>query len=344
MSVRKLPDGRWRVDVEPVKGKRFRRTFSTKAEAIRFEAHKRQAWAVASDWNPPKVDGRLLSELVQLWYVQHGINLVDARRRHSSVCRLTKALGNPVGRKLTQAQYLNYRHLRICSGISAKTLNNELGYLNAVYNYLWRTEQIDYRSPLLKVTPIKEKERELTFLTVEQCSELLGKVSFNPSLYLVTRLCLETGARWSEAQSLAIGQLGHRRVTYINTKSGKNRTVPISDDLEMAIRNHAAGRQQVFTTSINAFRRALAKCSFTLPRGQAAHVLRHTYASHFMMNGGDILTLQRILGHSSIGLTMRYAHLAPGHLAEAVQYRPQLEGFDTFATVSGRKGKTPENR
>ncbi|MFQ1065102.1 tyrosine-type recombinase/integrase [Bordetella trematum] len=52
------------------------------------------------------------------------------------------------------------------------------------------------------------------------------------------------------------------------------------------------------------------------------HVLRHTFASHFMMNGGNILTLQRILGHSTLTMTMRYAHLAPDHLQEARRLNP----------------------
>ncbi|WP_341937893.1 phage integrase [Marinimicrobium sp. C2-29] len=332
MAIQKLSDGRWRVDVEPIKGKRHRKTVKTKGEALRFESHIRAQYAgtTAKDWNPAPVDKRRLSELVELWYQHHGINLVDAKRRHSSVVRLTKALGDPVARKLTPSQYLGYRHRRIKAGVSPKTLNNELGYLNAVYNYLWGTDQIGYQSPLIKVKPIKQKEKELTFLTLEQCRELLDKVAFNPSLYLATRLCLETGARWGEALNLSISQVGQGRVTYTDTKSGKNRTVPISADLETAIREHAKGQFQVFNTSINAFRRALAKCSFKLPKGQAAHALRHTYASHFMMNGGDILTLQRILGHSSIALTMRYAHLSPQHLAGAVQFRPKLDELDSM--------------
>lgn len=53
-----------------------------------------------------------------------------------------------------------------------------------------------------------------------------------------------------------------------------------------------------------------------------AHVLRHTFASHFVMNGGNLLTLQKIFGHASIQMTMRYAHLAPDYLEEAMKFNP----------------------
>ncbi len=56
--------------------------------------------------------------------------------------------------------------------------------------------------------------------------------------------------------------------------------------------------------------------------GQLTHVLRHTFASHFMMNGGNILVLQRVLGHTDIKMTMRYAHFAPDHLEDAVKLNP----------------------
>ena len=58
------------------------------------------------------------------------------------------------------------------------------------------------------------------------------------------------------------------------------------------------------------------------PAGQCAHILRHTFASQFVMNGGNILTLQKTLGHSSLQMTMRYAHLSPDHLKEVIQYNP----------------------
>ncbi|MBL9005047.1 MAG: tyrosine-type recombinase/integrase [Myxococcales bacterium] len=52
------------------------------------------------------------------------------------------------------------------------------------------------------------------------------------------------------------------------------------------------------------------------PFKRAWHALRHTFASHFVMSGGSILTLQKILGHADIKMTLIYAHLAPDFLGE----------------------------
>lgn len=48
------------------------------------------------------------------------------------------------------------------------------------------------------------------------------------------------------------------------------------------------------------------------------HSLRHSFASHFMMSGGNILTLQKLLGHSSVTVTMIYAHLAPDYMSAEI--------------------------
>lgn len=70
------------------------------------------------------------------------------------------------------------------------------------------------------------------------------------------------------------------------------------------------------------FRLKLKVAKPNLPDGQAVHVLRHTFATHFMMNGGNIISLQKILGHADISQTMTYAHFSPDYLSDAVMHNP----------------------
>ncbi|MBZ0093015.1 MAG: tyrosine-type recombinase/integrase [Sulfuricellaceae bacterium] len=60
------------------------------------------------------------------------------------------------------------------------------------------------------------------------------------------------------------------------------------------------------------------------PLATAYARVRHTFASRFMMNGGNILVLQKLLGHRSLTMTIRYAHLAPDHLQEAKILNPLM--------------------
>lgn len=312
---------KWLVDIRPNgrNGPRIRKTFNTQAEARRFEAHTIAEQGNANKPWEPQRDNRKLSELCNVWFDQHGKNLRDGERRLRKLLSTASELGDPLARQLTAKQYYEYRARQTNT---PKTLNNELGYLNAVFNELRKTLQINYENPLEFVRPIKLRQNELSFLTIDEINELLQSLSCseNKHVLLITKICLATGCRWGEAESLHKRHVANGKITFTDTKNGKNRTVPISTELEAEINNHGTGK--LFTSSITSFRRALARTQIELPKGQAAHVLRHSFASHFMMGGGDILTLQRILGHSSITMTMRYAHLSPDHLIAAVELNP----------------------
>lgn len=106
-----------------------------------------------------------------------------------------------------------------------------------------------------------------------------------------------------------------------NTKTKKNRSVPISCELYQKIYKPISG--PLFRECYTPFCYILKnKLGVTLPSGQASHVLRHTFASHFMMNGGNILVLRDVLGHADISMTMRYSHFAPDHLSDAISRNP----------------------
>ncbi|PCD01075.1 tyrosine-type recombinase/integrase [Halopseudomonas pelagia] len=324
MTVKRRPDGRWLADCQPIRGQRFRKLFKTKAEALRYEAYINANKAVDPSWNPKSPDRRRLSELVDLWFDLHGHMLKDGKRRKSKLDALCVRLRNPVAALLDPSTYAHDRRIRAESGTTPKTLNNELGYLRAVYNELRGLGQIEYDNPLRLVKPFRIEERELSWLTDDQITFLLDAIRSgcdNPHVEPIVLLCLATGARWTEAETRTPANLKNGSVTFTNTKSSKARTVPISPELEAFLRNHWK-RHGPFTGAITSFRRALARSGITLPKGQASHALRHSFASHFIQKGGNILTLQKILGHSSLAMTMRYAHLAPDHLKDAIKFAP----------------------
>lgn len=324
MAILKLPDGRWKADVEPIKGKRFRKTFKTKGEAQRFEATCRAKVSHEPDWSPKPKDKRKLSELVEHWYQLHGVTLSNGTQRHSILVEHAKSLGNPVARTLDGSAVARLRSAQLKAGLSPKTANNRLGYLKAVYNQLHEMGVIDYPSPI-KLRPIKLQEKTLSYLTLDQIEELLAALDsrpLSPHPPMVARICLATGARWGEAQALTPDRINQGSIVFANTKSKRVRTVPIAPALLNQLVQHWK-RHGPFTNCMNGFRKALELVSFKLPRGQASHVLRHTFASHFIMNGGNIVTLQKILGHSSLTMTLRYAHLSPDHLADAIRLGPK---------------------
>ena len=336
MAIEQLPDGRWRVDVEPVKGKRFRKTLKTKAEALRFEATCRSKVIDSPDWSPKPKDKRRLKQLIDRWAVLHSATLADGPERRRLLDSIADALGNPVAVKMTGNEYAEYRAKALKEGANPKTLNNRLGYLRSVFNVLRHLGEIDYDNPLARVRPLRLQEKELSYLTEDQIETLfhaIRKRCKTPHVAMVALICLATGARWGEAQSLTPDRVRDQRVNFVNTKGKRTRSIPINPDLQDGILRHFKAHG-LFSNCINSFDKTLAVSGLTLPAGQSSHVLRHTFASHFIMKGGNILTLQKILGHTSLAMTMRYAHLAPDHLQDAVRLGPVSDFrhfFDTEA-------------
>jgi integrase len=216
-------------------------------------------------------------------------------------------------------------------------MNREQAYLRAVFNELIRLNHWKKENPLKKLRAFKVQERELSYLTPVQIVRLLAELdkAQNPHVALVAKVCLSTGSRWGEAEALRITQARNGIIQFVQTKSSKARAVPITKELEDALTKHhktkahrddednsKSNDERIFASAYGAFRDALKRSELRLPAGQMTHVLRHTFSSHFMMNGGNILALQKVLGHHSLAMTMRYAHLSPEHLQETRQLNP----------------------
>ena len=243
-------------------------------------------------------------------------------KRYARTQAIVERLGSPSASEFNSLAWAHYRTERLKS-VTPQTINHEQRYLSAVFSELIRLGAWHGENPISSIRQIKTDQTELQFLSLEYVKKLLDECqkSTNNHAYPVALLCLATGARWDEAESLPRHAVYGGKVHYHKTKNGLSRSVPISPEVESIVLASGLPSGRLFMSCRSAFRSAYERCGFDTPR-QLTHILRHTFASHFMMAGGDILTLQRILGHSSIQVTMRYAHLSPTHLMAAVRFSP----------------------
>ncbi|PRB57111.1 integrase [Erwinia billingiae] len=283
-------------------------------------------------WLGEKSDKRRVIDLVELWYNSHGATLADGERRQGAMAFACETMGNPFATEFNAKIFSAYREKRLSGKltrssrvktVAPRTVNLELAYFRAMFNELRRLDEWTSPNPLENVREFKIGESEMAYLTIDEIRLLIAECdkSRAADLTAIVKICLATGARWSEAEGLKGNQIRVGQIIYVKTKGKKNRAVPITKKLqaELPLSRKA---QLLFKPCYSAFRKAMQRAGIETPAGQLTHVLRHTFASHFMMNGGNILVLQRILGHTDIKVTMRYAHFAPDHLSEAMLLNP----------------------
>ncbi|MCQ8130155.1 phage integrase [Methylomonas rivi] len=321
----KKHDGKWLVDIQPGgRGhRRFRKSFDTKVEAQRYELMIQSRVSENSDYSTPKKDLRKLSEFVQLWYDSTGQFLNSGNDTYQRLIQATAKMGNPVMAVFKPVFFIEYRGQRISDGVKPATINRELQTFKAVFNELIRSSQFEGKNPFVSIRLIRISQPKTVFLSVDEIAKLFSYLAKSDSdAYLIAWVCLATGARWGEAQSLVLSDLSNGMVHYHETKSKKSRSVPVTDDLYKRLHDRLSNG--AFSDAYSTFTRRLYESGINLPEGQRTHVLRHTFASHYMMNGGNILALQKILGHSSLNMTMKYSHLAPDYLREILKINPAL--------------------
>jgi len=189
-------------------------------------------------------------------------------------------------------------------------------------------------NPAARVKKLKSGNPLFRYLSREESAALLDscKQADNPQLYPFVFTALNSGMRLGEITSLEWKDLDFkRRMIRVDnkedhhTKNYQPRTIPMSEPLVEVLRKiprrldspyvfqRKGGEkfQKMRTGFENAVKRA------GIPRVKF-HDLRHTFASHLVMGGVDIRTVQELLGHKDIRMTMRYAHLGPDHMRNAL--------------------------
>jgi len=209
-----------------------------------------------------------------------------------------------------------------CLDLKPNTLRAVHATLRGIYR--WAIDQgLATRNPMSEVPSPKRPKAIPLYLTREEYQDLLEQVDGDvaDAVILSVHSGLRPGElialRWSDIQDTAIivsrswdeaaGRIGP-------PKGRKARRVPIHPEARAVLerRRRRAPRGRVLQLSYTTWRLAVTKALRKIGIEQGGpHLLRHTMASWWVQDGGSLLTLQRILGHSSIDMTLVYAHLAP---------------------------------
>lgn len=319
MSIKKLEDGRYEVDIRPAgrKGKRIRRKFDKKFEAVNFERYVMANHP--KEWEPKLTDNRHLSEVINQWWESIGMHMDYGRDQKYKIDQFCELMSDPLIPQINNQLISRYCQIRLSQGTKATTINRAVASVSSVFTHLTAAGLYAGKHPFKGFKKLKIRVAEMSYLTHEEISALLRLLSGDD--YNIAVLCLSTGARWSEATRLKREHVIHNKVRFTFTKTGKARIVPISDSVTELI---CTGKRGLLFPGVSyqRFRKILKEVKPTLPAGQAVHALRHTFATHFMMNGGSIITLQRLLGHATLAQTMTYAHFAPDFLQDAIAFNP----------------------
>lgn len=334
-GIWKLVDGRFYGEIRPHGRDRSAVTKTLdKLEDIRkWKVSQFAKAAMGEKFKAVAKDKRKLSDLVEEWNDLYGYSLKD-KERYSVLLATCKLLGDPVAQTFTAEDFMIFRKSRLETvqpgkngkTISPNTVNHSQAYLSAVFSRLIQLGKWSHPNPLAGLPKLKVDDPGLVYLDQAQIERLLSALqySLNTDLLVISKICLSIGARWGEASALRAENIKNGQIQLTNTKSGKARAIPISYELEREILTGRPSSGKLFADGSpkTAFGNALKRAGIVLPPGQMTHVLRHTFASYYMINDGNILKLKEILGHASLDMTMRYAHLAPKHLSQALTHNP----------------------
>jgi len=239
--------------------------------------------------------------------------------------------------EITSLEITHFRMHLERKGLSPQSVTNILGLLRRVIKRAAKLEC--YKGPIPFFEMPRFDNRRMRYLTSDEAHLLLEALrERSEQWHDIASFALYTGMRAGEIFGLTTSHLnlktGHVLVT--GTKTGKDRIIPLNTLARNTVERCLKGRPNgglLFPRQDNksyrlvspVFAKAVKACRLNdgIPDRRnriVFHSLRHTFASWLVQAGTPLLVVGQLLGHSTLQMTMRYAHLAPDQGALAVEY------------------------
>lgn len=324
MSYRQKGSPYYWVTLTLPTGKRVRRSTETasKREADAIEAKWRAELHQQRFWDAPKP--LLLSACLKT-YLDAAQAKRSRREDRIRAVTLLHRLGDVSVYEIDSALLQRYVEERL-PAVKPATVNRELALLSVALNHARKIGYDRVPNPT-RGLKMREAETRLRWLTEDEAAKLIRAAEESKADFLAgwIRVALDTGLRAGELCSLRWGDVMADRLTVQagNAKSGRSRTIPLTPAARDAIKRQPKRSVWVFSqpdgSPVKDLRTAMRNaCIRAGIEPITPHVLRHTCASWLAQRGVPLYLVRAMLGHSTIAVTERYAHLAPDHLQECV--------------------------
>lgn len=264
-----------------------------------------------------------VKKLLNWWKKEIGVYLLSD---------LTRALITEQRDKLLNSTGRNFSQNRKAQR-SPATVNRYMVALGHALTIATNEWEWIYENPMRKISKLPEPRGRVRFLDDEERECLLEacKSSTNPYLHILVVLALSTGARHGELINLRWSDIDWQRrvITLHDTKNKERRLLPLAHYALQLMEEHNKVRNiacdLVFPSPSNpvtpwdsrsAWEAALKRAGIQNFR---FHDLRHSCASYLAMNGASLAEIAEVLGHKTLQMVKRYAHLSEAHTAKVVQ-------------------------
>jgi len=255
--------------------------------------------------------------------------------------QLSEAFGHLPLRRFNTMLLEQYQTERLQKGNKPATVNRLLATLKHMFTKAveWDMVEEETLKRIRRVRFLEENNKRLRYLSKEECQTLIN--CCDKHLKPIVICALNTGMRKSEILNLKWDNvdLKHGFILLDRTKNGERREIPINDTLRMNLDSlirrldtpyvfYDPSTGKPYQDIKRSFHTALRKAGI---RDFHFHDLRHTFASHLVMAGVDLTTVKELLGHKTLTMTLRYAHLAPSHKVKAVDILDNVLGAKSSA-------------
>lgn len=271
--------------------------------------------------------------------VRHRLKSIYYKER--CLIRLERFFDNCLVLELKKANLLDYIERECKNGKMLSSITIELLHLSSVYTHMKKYYGWNVWNPVSGL-PFVSSQKRVRYIEKEEAAKLVecAKQTRNESLADFIELALNTGCRKNELLQLRFQDIDWKRniltLDFKTAKTGKSRYIPINRSARIVFERRDHYRQKHCPDSPWVF------CKRSGERYQAInwvfdkvvmlagienfhiHDLRHTFASWLVSEGVELAKIRDLLGHSSITMTERYAHLAPSRLHDAVNVLDDL--------------------